>query len=270
MENVCYTTPVIDIIEQAAREAGEILLRYYKKEFTYRKKTSHHDIVTDADPEAQDAIIKNLTTSMKKKGFSEKDFGFIAEEELVNSKSTYTFVIDPLDGTTNFAAGIPLFCVSIALFKNDVLIAGLLYLPVQDTVYAAELKKGAYKLQDSKKTKLMISKNPLNEVILATTFKSTGALEFSQHIRDHVREVRVLGSAAVDLGWCAEGILGIVARQGTKSWDIAAGHLILSEAGGILVDYKGKELTYDLTETDKKYPHIATHPDLLPEILKFV
>jgi len=105
---------MLDILELAARAAGEIILSYFHKESHITRKTSHQNLVTEADTSSQAIIKKIITDSLEKRGMSENEIGFIGEENLKTVGTKHSFIIDPLDGTNNFASGLDYFCISIA------------------------------------------------------------------------------------------------------------------------------------------------------------
>src|SRR3990167_1043046 len=121
---------MINILKSAATEAGTILLNYYKKNLTLNYKTSHKDFYTIADVESQKIIKEVITKLLVKKGIKETEIGFIGEENLsVGKNAKHLFVIDPIDGTTNFASGFDFFAISIAYFHEGTLTTGLIYRP---------------------------------------------------------------------------------------------------------------------------------------------
>src|SRR3989338_11560546 len=137
---------MINILRSAAVEAGTILLNYYKKNLTLNYKTSHKDFYTIADVESQKIIKETITKLLLKKGIDKSEIGFIGEENLnVATNKKHLFVIDPLDGTTNFASGFDCFAISIAYFYDSVLTTGLIYRPTSKDFYYAQKNQGAYK-----------------------------------------------------------------------------------------------------------------------------
>src|SRR3989344_315870 len=137
---------MLDIMKQAATEAGNILLNYYKKNLTLNYKTSHKDFYTIADVESQKIIKEVITKLLVKKVIKETEIGFIGEENLsVGKNAKHLFIIDPLDGTTNFSFGFDFFSVSIAYFLDGLLTAGLVYQPTNKSYYYATKGKGAFK-----------------------------------------------------------------------------------------------------------------------------
>jgi myo-inositol-1(or 4)-monophosphatase len=169
---------------------------------------------------------------------------FITEENtvLANKEAEYAWVIDPLDGTTNFLHGLPAFCISVALLKNGDPILGVVYAPIWDELFFAEKGKGAFLNGQS----INVSKAAmLKESLLATGFPY---YEF-EYMQPYLNTLRILmqgshglrrmGSAAIDLAYTACGRFDGFFELGLHSWDVAAGVLLVSEAGGLLADFNG-------------------------------
>ncbi|MBK8945277.1 MAG: inositol monophosphatase [Ignavibacteriae bacterium] len=223
---------IIDI----SKEAGEIIRNGYRKNISIEFKTDASNIVTNIDKSAEkiitDFIMKEFPTH-----------SIIAEESgLTTKNSEYQWVIDPLDGTTNFAHGLPLFSVSIGVQKNDETFYGVIYDVMRDTIFAAE--KGSGTFENDKK--ISVSKNDnLAESLLVTGFSydiKNNYLEevnyFAQFLTK-VRAIRRLGSAAIDFCFVANGIFDGFWEANLKAWDVCAGLLIVEEAGGKISDYNG-------------------------------
>ncbi|MCL2144375.1 MAG: inositol monophosphatase [Endomicrobia bacterium] len=222
----------------AAAEAGaEVLLRYYNKNLNIEYK-GEIDPVSQADKNAQKAII-NIIKSV----FPEH--GILAEEDGVNEiRKDFCWILDPLDGTVNFVHGVPVFCVSIALKYKKEIISGVIYSPVIKEIFAAEKGKGAY--LNGKKIKVSRIKDLIRSLAV-TGFpyyvrkKSKRVIENFTNIMMNTQGMRRLGSAALDLAYVACGRFEFFWEEGLKPWDIAAGALIVKEAGGIVSDYEGSK-----------------------------
>ncbi len=260
---------MIDILKKAALAAGKVQLHYFKKGISVSYKTSHHDLVTKADIESQSVIKDTILKEMIKKGFKENEIGFIGEEKM-DIKGKHTFVIDPIDGTTNFASGIDLFAVSIAYFKEQKLMAGLVYQPVHNIIYFANKGKGAFK----GKHKLSVIYRNLKES-LASVYLSSYKEERIKDIKiitrvcPLLRGVRILGCYVIDSALLAENRLQLKFQSRANLWDMAAVKLLLEEAGATVTDYSGKPVVFELNAPDKIYQTISCHPKLLNEILKY-
>ena len=172
--------------------------------------------------------------------------GIITEEGGTSlSKSEYNWVIDPLDGTVNFAHGFPMFAVSIGIQKNGETIAGIVYDVMQKVVYSAEVGNGAY--ENDKKIKVNDNSN-LRRALLVTGFpynvaeNPENALEKFAALTKAARGIRRLGSAAIDFCYVAKGVFDGFWEVHLKPWDMCAGKLIVEEAGGLVTDFDGKKI----------------------------
>ncbi len=223
----------LDIAANIARNAGALLLEYLPldaKEKHIRYK-SEIDIVTEADIRSQEYIADRLQTSLP-------DHGILAEEDLeTQGQREFVWIVDPLDGTTNFAHTYPIFCVSIGLAHHDVLVAGVVYDPNFDELFTAEKDKGA---QLNGEAINVSNTSKLSESLLATGFPYW-TRERPGRLFDHFRiftlkahGVRRAGSAALDMCAVACGRLDGFWEEGLKPWDTAAASVIVNEAGGMI------------------------------------
>lgn len=216
----------------------------YLKEEIYSIKNSDvqskglHDYVTYADKKSEQLIVSGLNELAP-------NFNFLAEEgsEKYNTKKCDYWIIDPLDGTTNFIHGIPLYSVSIALMVNNALKLGVIYEPNLDECFYAWKDGGAY----LNNKKISVSKTELlTNSVLATGFpyydysKLNQYIEFLKFTMQSTRGLRRLGSAAVDMAYVAAGRFDGFYEYGLKPWDVAAGALIIEEAGGKVSDFSKK------------------------------
>ena len=221
-----------------ATEAGAAVLKYFfnNKELKISNKEGVNNLVTEADHAAEKAIMETIRQQFPDHFILSEEAGEMA------TPSEYKWIIDPIDGTVNYAHGIPICCVSIALEQKGQMIMGAVYNPLIDEFYMAEKGKGATlngePIQVSDKTTVMNS-------CLVTGFPYTyldmpnGPLDvFERFIRKGV-PVRRLGSAAMDLCWVAAGRFDGFYEHKLSPWDSAAGFLIVEEAGGKLTDFKG-------------------------------
>lgn len=221
-----------------ATEAGAAVLKYFfnNKELKISNKEGVNNLVTEADHAAEKAIMETIRQQFPDHFILSEESGEMA------TPSEYKWIIDPIDGTVNYAHGIPICCVSIALEHKGQMIMGAVYNPLIDEFYMAEKGKGATlngePIQVSDKTTVMDS-------CLVTGFPYTyldmpnGPLDvFERFIRKGV-PVRRLGSAAMDLCWVAAGRFDGFYEHKLSPWDSAAGFLIVEEAGGKLTDFKG-------------------------------
>ncbi|AWB10259.1 myo-inositol-1(or 4)-monophosphatase [Thermodesulfobium acidiphilum] len=235
----------LKIIKKCALEAGEILKYYYSNELHTRFK-GKIDMVTDADISSQEKIINIIRSE-----FPHDEI--IAEE---NSKNTYNFkstwIIDPLDGTTNFIHRLPWFAISIAYIKDNEIKIGLVYIPLLNEFFLAIKGEGAF-LNDEK---IFVSKEDnLEKCLVGTGFPYSIHENYEEIVRRfkniliNVRGIRRPGAAAQDLAYVACGRFDAFYEDGLKPWDVAAGILLVSEAGGKVTDYDGNE--YIIGQSDQ-------------------
>jgi len=222
-----------------AIEAGAVeLKRYFNGTFTISSKATINDLVTEADHASEKAIFKVIQQN-------HPDHFILSEETgSMPTKSNIKWIIDPIDGTINFANGIPICCVSIGVEENGEMIMGAVYNPFMNELFFAEKSKGAF-LND---LPIKVSnKNNLLTSCLVTGFPyqyldtENGPLQiFEKLIRKSI-PVRRLGSAALDLCWTAAGRFDGFYEHKLQAWDSAAGFLIVQEAGGMVTDLKGEK-----------------------------
>jgi myo-inositol-1(or 4)-monophosphatase len=223
---------------EATRAGAAEIMRFFQQSFSISNKEGVNNLVTEADHASEKAIIAVIRNSFP-------DHQILAEEsgKLVQD-STYKWIIDPIDGTVNFAQGIPLNCVSIGIEYEGQIILGAVYNPHLNEFFIAEKGKGATlndkPIRVSEKTETIKS-------CLVTGFPYTyinepnGPIEvFERFVRKGV-SVRRLGSAAIDLCWVACGRFDGFFEQKLEAWDSAAGYLIVEEAGGKVTDFTGQQ-----------------------------
>ena len=224
----------LETAERIAREAGAVLLHHLRQGIPFDLK-GDFDLVTAADKASEKLVVERLTAHFP-------DHGIIAEEGGGHSSSSeYRWYVDPLDGTTNFAHGYPMFNVTLALQKGTEMIAGVIYDPLHDEMFRAGLGSGAY-LNDGRIS--VSGARRLQDSLVSTGFPSHNrATNFNIHFYHQMamstHGVRRGGSAAIDLAYVACGRLDAFWEFGLKPWDLAAGALIVTEAGGLATDMKG-------------------------------
>ena len=260
---------MIDILKKAATSAGSVLLKYYQKDLIIAyKNSSHKMLVTKADTEAQKTVFDVIIKEMVLRGFKKDEVGFIGEENL-SRPGLHTFVIDPLDGTTNFASGLPYFATSIGYFYKGILQSGVIYVPVFKEMFYAELGKGAY-YQNGKRLKITyqpLDKSIINGYLNSATKIHNKQLKIYQNFLPKIRALRNIGSIAVELSYTAKNIFNLSINGHACIWDIAAGSIIVSEAGGQMVDWNGKTIVPTLTQID--YQTISGHPKAIKDIIGY-
>lgn len=221
---------------EATCAGAEVLKSYFNGTFTITNKEGINNLVTEADHASEKAIIQIIQSSFPEHFILSEESGELVQD------STYKWIIDPIDGTVNFANGIPICCVSIGIEKDGQMILGAVYNPFINEFYLAEKGCGAtlndQAIHVSKKTELIHS-------CLVTGFPYTyldmpnGPLQvFEKFIRKGI-PVRRLGSAAIDLCWVAVGRFDGFYEHKLQAWDSAAGFLMVEEAGGRITDFEG-------------------------------
>lgn len=230
----------IDVAILAAKEAGKIHKKYFESDMQVKMKSSSFDLVTVADVESERLIV-----SVIKEHFP--DHNFLAEEgKYEKTDSQFKWIIDPLDGTNNFASRLPIFCSSIALSKDDELILGVIYDVTRDELFSAQKGKGAF-LNGKKIT--VSSIDTLEQVLIITGFyynRGQDMLDTLANIKKFFQKrimgLRRLGSAALDLCYVACGRVSGFWEFELSPWDFAAGTLIIEEAGGVVTDKENKKV----------------------------
>ena len=245
-----------------ATEAGaKELQRFFNGTFKVSNKEGMNNLVTEADHAAEKAIIAAIKSDYPLHSILSEECGALSQE------SEYKWIIDPIDGTVNFANGIPICCVSIGLEHNGKMIMGAVYNPNMNEFFFAEKGCGA----TLNSTKIKVSdKSEVIRSCLVTGFPYTyldepnGPLQvFEKLIRQGI-PVRRLGSAAIDLCWVAAGRFDGFYEHSLQAWDSAAGYFIVEEAGGKVTDFKGNPYS-------PYQPHIlATNGKIHDELLSYV
>jgi myo-inositol-1(or 4)-monophosphatase len=255
---------MLNKIIEIAKEAGQIVREGFGKNLNIEFKTNESNLVTQIDKASEKKIIEYI-----KKEFP--THGILAEES-GESKNTSEFiwVIDPLDGTTNFAHGLPIFSVSIGVQKNGFTIAGVVYDVMQDIVYSAEFGGSAF----ANNKRINVSPNDkLQRALFVTGFpyniaeNPENAFERFIVLTKASRGMRRLGSAAIDFCYVAKGVFDGFWEVYLHPWDLCAGKLILEEAGGIVTGFKGEPINIFSNKILATNKHI--HDQMVEVINKF-
>jgi len=214
-------SPNLNLMIKACEKASKILIRDFGElENLQVSKKGPKDFVTNSDKKTEKVLINELTKNKKKYSILSEEIGFIK-----NDDNDYIWVIDPIDGTTNFLHGIPHFCISIGLKFKDEIISGIIFDPIKNEIFYAEKNQGAF--FNNHRIRVSKRKN-LDECLFATN--KNGLLSTDLN-------ARIFGSAALDLAYVASGRIDGYFQNGLNLWDIAAGTLIVKEAGGIVNNY---------------------------------
>lgn len=236
MKTIDYQVLTQKVIK-IAKDAGAFLKEeIHKIKADDVEEKGLHDLVTYVDKAAERMIIYALRDLIP-------EAGFIAEEGTLTEKSEeYNWIIDPLDGTTNYVHGVPLYSVSLALMKVDEIVLGVIYEPNLDECFSSwkngksYLNEKVIKVSDTKKVdqSLFATGFPYYDYHLIKEY-----MEFFEHLMRHSRGIRRLGSAAMDLAYVACGRYDGFYEYGLKPWDVAAGTIIVQNAGGMVADFSG-------------------------------
>lgn len=258
-----------NLLISVLRASGAILLEYFNNPLTTKMKESQSSIVTEADIESEKLII-----NMIRRGFPEHNI--ISEEAgFIDNNSEYTWVIDPLDGTSNFASGIPWFGVLITLFNQNTPLMGGAYLPVQDILYFAETGKGAFRNGEMLQK---INNKALRDSLIAFCVDYTEdfqfldkGLEIYKFIVQNSRNVRSTNSL-FDFIYVAEGKFGGLLNLYTKVWDISGLGLIISEAGGVMRNLNGYDIQFILGKEimEVNFPVIAGSENIVRNLSEYI
>jgi len=230
---------MIDDIIEISKQAGSLIRDGFGKSLHIEYKTNDINLVTDVDKASEKMIIDFIKKKYPSHSILAEEGGGITKD------SEYIWVVDPLDGTTNFAHGLPIFSVSIGLQKNNEIIAGVVYDVMRDIVFSAELGGGAF--ADSEQINVS-STDSLKQSLLVTGFpynvadNPEGAFEIFTVLTKNARGIRRLGSAAIDFCYLSSGVFDGFWEVLLQPWDICAGKLIAEEAGGLVTDFDGNTI----------------------------
>ncbi len=227
-------------IIEIVKEAGRIILSAHNQEAAVTAKEGKKNFVTKYDVAVQDFLFKEL-------GVAFPEAEFVGEEGENDFTSTaLRFIIDPIDGTTNFMQDYRCSCISVALCKGNSIIAGVVYNPYTNEIFSAEQGKGAYMNGE----KIRVSDRTLSDglALFGTSpyhpENTDETFALLRRVFDFSRDIRRSGSAAYDICMVACGRCEVFFEKSLQPWDIAAGTLILKEAGGVATDYNGKEINF--------------------------
>jgi myo-inositol-1(or 4)-monophosphatase len=243
---------LITVMDRAARKAGGKMRRdFYEVQHLQVSKKGPADFVTKADQQSERTLYEELRKARP-------DWGFLMEEagEIEGDPAKPRFIVDPLDGTTNFLHGMPHFAISIAVEETLAngrreVTSAMIYQPITDESFWAEKGRGAW-LQDQR---LRVSaRRDMDEAVIATGIPFLGHGDLSQWTRifgavaPNVAGIRRFGAASLDLAWVAAGRFDGFWESDLQPWDVAAGMLLVREAGGFVTDYRGGDRPIDRQE----------------------
>ena len=259
--------PMLNVAVKAARAAGAIINRAALDVEAVRiSQKQVNDFVTEVDHASEQAIIENLLTAYP-------DHGILAEEsgsQHGNPNADHIWIIDPLDGTTNFIHGFPVYCVSIALQVRGKLEQAVVYDPTRNDLFTATKGRGAF----MNERRIRVSKRVrLDECLLSTGFPFRPEDDFDKYLRlmgdmmQRTAGLRRPGAAALDLAYVAAGFTDGFFEIGLQAWDMAAGALLVTEAGGLVGNFTGESNYIDQKECMAANPRI--YAQMVPLLQKY-
>jgi myo-inositol-1(or 4)-monophosphatase len=235
---------LLNVMVQAAMKAGRSLKRDFGEvERLQVSVKGPANFVTAADHRSEEILRQEL-------GRARPNYSFLGEEggRSEGSDKTHTWVVDPLDGTTNFLHGIPQFAISIGLVREGAVVAGVIYNPATDELFTAERGKGAF-LNDRRLR--VAARRGLADAVVACGLPHLGRGDLGRFraefaaVQGQVAGLRRFGAAALDLAWTAAGRLDLYWERNLAAWDLAAGVILVREAGGYVTDLDGGEDVLD-------------------------
>ena len=252
--------PTINIAVRAARAAGDVILRYHNQvDLLTIENKSLNDFVSEVDKTAEKAIINEIKKAFPKHSILAEESGKTLGDD------NFLWIIDPLDGTTNFLHGFPQYAVSIALVEKGVTTHAVIYDPFKEELFTSSKGEGAYLNDERMRVTMSLG---LKDTLIGTGFPYKQPqhldcyLEMFKAIHPHASGIRSAGAAALDLAYLAAGRLDGFWQIGLSSWDIAAGALMVKEAGGFIGDFSGRD-QYMVTGNI-----VAGNPEAYKELLK--
>jgi myo-inositol-1(or 4)-monophosphatase len=260
---MAYTSPALNVMIAAARKAARPLIRDFGElENLQISQKGPGDFVTHADKRTEQILIDELTRARPGYGFLGEEGGAIDGKD-----KSHRFIIDPIDGTSNFLHGIPHFAISIALEREGALVAGLVLNPITDELYTAEKGHGVY--LNAKRLRVA-SRKELAPSLFATGLPFLGrpgharALAETGAVMAASSGIRRFGAAALDLAYVAAGRFDGFWEHNINLWDTAAGIVLVREAGGIVSDFAGR------TDGLKGDEIVCANEHLHPQLLKLL
>ncbi len=260
---MAYSSPALNVMVAAARKAGRPLIRDFNElENLQISMKGPADFVTSADKRTEKILIEELSKARPGYGFLGEEGGAVA-----GADKSHRFIIDPIDGTTNFMHGIPHFAISIGLERDGQMVAGVVFNPVTDDLYTAEKGHGAY--LNNKRLRVAARKE-LAPSVIATGLPFMGkegharASAEMAEMMNVTAGIRRFGSASLDLAFVAAGRFDGFWERSLQTWDIAGGIVLVREAGGMISDLGGG------AEMMAKGDILATNEYLHPQLLKLL
>ncbi|MDR2902306.1 MAG: inositol monophosphatase [Lactobacillales bacterium] len=257
-------SPNLNIMVKGVRKAGAKMIRDFGEVSSLQvSQKGPGDFVSNADIMAERTLIEYFSEARP-------DYGFILEEgddQKARNESPFTWIIDPIDGTNNFLHATPFFAISVALLYKEEVIAAVTYNPITNHLYYAEKGKGAFLMTPTGNIRLRVSGRTRMSIALlgSNAFRSPKNTAAMEKIADEVASVRYYGATTLSLAMVAAGQLDAYVATQFKLWDVAAGYLLIKEAGGFVADFEGRA---EIKELVKSQTLIATNMALKDTFLK--
>ena len=265
-KRISSLSPTLNFMVKAVRQAGAGLVRDFREVSQLQvSRKGPGDFVTNADIFTEKKLIEFIKKNCPNDAILSEECGEIPAQ----NNSPYKWVMDPIDGTNNFLHAVPFFAISLALLRNDEVIAGVIYNPITNELYYAEKGQGAFLMTPTGDVRLRVSgRTKLEESMVAT---NSYALRTVNGLIDKIIKnpfcFRCLGSTALALAQVAAGQLDVFFDCRCHIWDLAAGYLLIQEAGGIVQTWDGQK---DLNSVLKENGVLATSLGLREKILNFI
>jgi myo-inositol-1(or 4)-monophosphatase len=250
--------------KELVKEAGALLVKLRKEPMVLEEKHDHSDLVTFADKEIETFLVKKILSTFPQ-------HGIVGEEGIFDNDDSYyqtQWIIDPIDGTTNFIHNFPFYGISVGVIHKGVGMIGVIYNPVTDELFYAEKDNGAY----VNETRLTLNKPiTLKESLISTAMfwdnpKTRNTMHPSLiHIYKETRGLRMVGGAAISLCEIAKGSLSAYIVPALSTWDYAAGVIILKEAGGTITRLNGQPISLEFGGS-----LLAAHPSIHAELMQIL
>ena len=262
MKNI-NTSHIATFLADTAREAGAEIMTKFHNIKQQRSKGDRGDIVTEADIASERLILERIKAKFPNDGIISEEAG------KYEGGSERFWLVDPLDGTRNFALGIPFFCVSIALIEGTKAIASVVYDPVHEETFLAERGGGAA----LNGTMLKVANNDeIDDAVISVSWlrrrvRRSQFIGYMNRVAKHTSYLRRLGAAALVCCYVAAGRIDAYMQGAINCWDVAAASLIVEEAGGLVTDFEGQPIDLSNPHTDILAANPALHTRILCEII---
>ena len=260
---IAALSPTLNVMVNAVRRVGQSIVHDFREVSNLQiSEKAPGEFVSNADLYAEKKLIEILHEARPDYGFCSEECGLVPAAK----GCEYNFVMDPIDGTNNFIHAIPFFCISVALLKGKNVIAGVIFNPVTNELYYAEKGKGAFLMTPTGNVRLRVSgRRKLKCCLMTSTGVSSERTQKGlKKILKDFSSVRFLGSRALELAMLAAGQIDVQMEVRFYNWDVAAGYLLIQEAGGKISDFNGHT---DLDSIISTCTLLAANPYLHAELL---